>query len=100
MDSTPPPKKSSKSCSSCHVRMSTKDFDTHIICIVCRGGDCNIDKRCDVCIDWPEERMAQYVSYQALLLKKRLSKDKLKSSKKVDTDERRKGGSLSWGEIC
>ena len=34
------------SCSTCKTRMSSLLHDSHLICVACRGRDCNLDNRC------------------------------------------------------
>ena len=50
-----PPDGRSK-CVACPRRMSAKTADRYTICVVCRGYDCNVESRCEECIEWPEER--------------------------------------------
>ena len=71
-------KKSVRNCPNCKSRMSGKEFDPHIICISCRGKDCDSDTRCDICIKWSDHQMAQYLKHQASLKRKRVSKEKAK----------------------
>ena len=60
--SADPPPESRKKCVSCPRRMSAKTADRHTICVSCRGFDCNIDTRCEECIDWPEEEVRLYTT--------------------------------------
>ena len=94
MEDDIPSKKLVKSCTTCKARMSSKDFDSHLICIRCRGSDCNLDNRCDVCRDWSPEHMTLYVHHQTTLSNKRASKEKAKASK-VKSDGHSKEDSLS-----
>ena len=48
-------------------RMSTKTFDTHCICVTCRGNDCSYNVQCDECADWLDDHMRTYVKYYAKL---------------------------------
>ena len=82
-----PTKRTVKSCSKCRTRMSTRDYDSHLLCVTCRGKDCNIESRCDVCKDWSIEHMTRYVEHQASLLKKCESKERSKSSKSSHSKE-------------
>ena len=40
-----------RKCSSCPRRMSKKSADRHTICISCRGFDCDINNRCEECLE-------------------------------------------------
>ena len=40
-----------RKCSSCPRRMSKKSADRHTICVSCRGFDCDINSRCDECLE-------------------------------------------------
>ena len=44
-----------RKCSSCPRRMSKKSADLHTICVSCRGFDCDLNSRCDECLEWSEE---------------------------------------------
>ena len=44
-----------RKCSSCPRRMSKKSADRHTICISCRGFDCDINNRCEECLEWSED---------------------------------------------
>ena len=49
--------------STCKTRMSSLLYDSHLICVACRGRDCNMDNRCVECEGWSEEVMIKYVRY-------------------------------------
>ena len=44
-------------CIACPRRMSKKTADRHTLCINCRGFDCDINNRCEECLEWPEEEV-------------------------------------------
>ena len=44
-----------RKCSSCPRRMSKTSADRHTICISCRGFDCDINNRCEECLEWSED---------------------------------------------
>ena len=73
-------KKSVRNCLSCKIRMSSSEVDPHVVCVNCRGVECNQQNRCDVCSPWPEGKMAAYLKHQASLERKRRSKKKAKES--------------------
>ena len=56
-----------RKCSSCLRRMSKKSADRHTICVSCRGFDCDIDCRCDECLEWSEEEILKYAKYRKSL---------------------------------
>ena len=61
-------------------RMSSKTADRHTICVVCRGHDCNVESRCDECIEWPEEEIRLYAKMRKSLKSKGSSKHRSKRS--------------------
>ena len=56
-----------RKCSSCPRRMSKKSADRHTVCVSCRGFDCDIDCRCDECLEWSEEEILEYAKYRKSL---------------------------------
>ena len=56
-----------RKCSSCPRRMSKKSADRHTICVSCRGFDCDINSRCDECLEWSEEEVLKYAKYRKSL---------------------------------
>ena len=56
-----------RKCSSCPRRMSKKLADRHTVCVSCRGFDCDIDCRCDECLEWSEEEILKYAKYRKSL---------------------------------
>ena len=74
-----PPDGRSK-CVTCPRRMSSKTADRHTICVVCRGYDCNVESRCDECIEWPEEEIRFYAKMRKSLKSKGFSKHRSKPS--------------------
>ena len=77
----PNPKKTVRTCTDCSTRMSSLDFDPHLLCINCRGIECNLSVRCDICRSWSEDKMKSFVKHQASLQRKRKSKQKSKEKK-------------------
>ena len=74
-----PPDGRSKSVA-CLRRMRAKTADRHIICGVCRGYDCNVESRCEECIEWPEEEIRLYAKMRKSLKSKGSSKRRSKPS--------------------
>ena len=69
-----------RNCPNCRIRMSSKDLDSHVICVACRGKNCNSTDRCDFCKDWTDDRMSKYLKHQATLQRKRESKRRMKET--------------------
>ena len=68
-----------RKCIACPRRMSKKTADRHTLCVNCRGFDCDIDTRCEECLEWPEEEVRLYAKYRKSL-KSKDSSSKAKSS--------------------
>ena len=68
-----------RKCSSCPRRMSKKSADRHTICISCRGFGCNINNRCEECLEWSEDDIIIYAKYRKSL-KSRESSSRAKTS--------------------
>ena len=75
---------SRRNCSTCKTRMSSLLHDSHLICVACRGRDCNMDIRCVECEGWSEEVMLKYVKYRKSLDSKSKSKMEKKTSASSD----------------
>ena len=65
-------------CASCPRRMSKKSADRHTVCIACRGFDCDINNRCEECLEWSEDDIVAYAKYRKSL-KSRDSSSKMKT---------------------
>ena len=65
-----------RKCSSCPRWMSKKSADRHTICVSCRGFDCDIDCRCDKCLEWSEEEILKYAKYRKSLISRESSSRK------------------------
>ena len=65
-----------RKCVACPTRMSKKTADRHTLCVSCRGFDCDVDTRCEECLEWPEEEVRLYVKYRKSLKSKDSSKSK------------------------
>ena len=80
-DSSAEPTPDSRSkCLNCPRRMSAKTADRHTVCVVCRGYDCNLDTRCEECIEWPDEEVRLYAKMRKSLKSKGSSKHRPKPS--------------------
>ena len=72
---------SRRNCSTCKTRMSNLMHDSHLMCINCRGRDCNLDNRCVECEGWSEEAVLKYFKYRKSLdSKSKSEKDKISAS--------------------
>ena len=56
-----------RKCSSCPRRMSKKSADRHTLCVSCRGFDCDLNNRCEECLEWSEEEVVKYTKYRKSL---------------------------------
>ena len=69
-DSSAEPTPDSRSkCLNCPRRMSAKTANCHTVCVVCRGYDCNLETRCEECIEWPDEEVRLYAKMRKSLVK-------------------------------
>ena len=59
-----------RKCIACPRRMSKKTADRHTLCINCRGFDCDINNRCEECLEWSEEEVKKYAKYRKSLKSK------------------------------
>ena len=65
-----------RKCIACPRRMSKKTADRHTLCVSCRGFDCDIDARCEECMEWLEGEVRIYAKYRKSLKSKDSSKSK------------------------
>ena len=66
-----------RTCNSCKRRMSAKfTFDTHTLCLSCRGVECDLENFCSECQDWSMEDREAYVKHLNKLKRQRESKDR------------------------
>ena len=70
---------SRRNCSTCKTSMSSLMHDSHLMCVACRGRDCNKDNHCVECEGWSDEVMLKYIKYRKSLD----SKSKSKKEKKI-----------------
>ena len=68
-----------RKCIACPRRMSKKTADRHTLCINCRGFDCDLNNRCEECLEWSEEEVMKYAKY-CKSLKSKDSSSKPKTS--------------------
>ena len=68
-----------RKCIACPRRVSKKSADRHTLCVNCRGFDCDINTRCEECLEWPEEEVKLYAKYRKSL-KSKDSSSKAKTS--------------------
>ena len=68
-----------RKCIACPRRMSKKSADRHTLCVNCRGFDCDVNSRCEECLEWSEEEVVKYAKYRKSL-KSRESSSRSKTS--------------------
>ena len=68
-----------RKCIACPRRMSKKSVDRHTLCVNCRGFDCDINNRCEECLEWSEVEVVKYAKYRKSL-KSRESSSRAKTS--------------------
>ena len=68
-----------RKCIACPRRMSKKSADRHTLCVNCRGFDCDVNSRCEECLEWSEEEVVKYAKYR-ISLKSRESSSRAKTS--------------------
>ena len=56
-----------RKCIVCPRRMSKKTPDRHTLCVSCWGFDCDLDSRCEECLEWLEEEVKRYAKYRKVL---------------------------------
>ena len=83
-DSTALDMDSRRNCSTCSTRISSPMHDSHLLCINCRGRDCDLSTRCVECEGWSEEAMLKYVKYRKSLESKSKSRKEKKISASSD----------------
>ena len=65
----------------CNWFLPVRDNDPHLLCISCRGKECNNDDRCEDCHDWDNEMWQKVSAYRSELAVQHEKKDrKAKSS--------------------
>ena len=69
-----------RKCIACPRRMSKKSADRHTLCVNCRGFDCDVNSRCEECLEWSEEEVVKYAKYRKSL-KSRESSSRSKTSR-------------------
>ena len=56
-----------RKCIACPRRMCKKSADRHTLCVNCRGFDCDVNSRCEECLEWSEEEVVKYAKYRKSL---------------------------------
>ena len=65
----------------CTFRMSSIDKDRHVLCPSHTGWQCTWDTRCDVCREWPDSVMREYVKLQQGKVRKKVYKDRKRAER-------------------
>ena len=58
----------------CKSRLARATIDPHVLCVICRGSECDLQNRCKVCEGWSESTMLDYLNHLAKLEKRRVPK--------------------------
>ena len=58
----------------CKARLARLSLDPHVLCVGCRGCECDLQTRCEVCDSWTESAMLDYLGHLAKLERKRAPK--------------------------
>ena len=85
----------------CNIRMSSIEKDRHVICPSHTGWQCNWEQRCNVCKEWPDHQMRDYLRLQEGKARKKAHKDKKKALKLAagKSSEERHAHSLSPSSV-
>ena len=67
----------------CTVRLSSIEKDEHVLCPTHTGWQCNYDTRCDICRNWSEDKMKDYLKLQAGKARRKVYKDKKRAEKRA-----------------
>ena len=65
----------------CTVRISAVDKDRHVLCPSHTGWQCTWDQRCDICREWTDSQMKDYIRLQEGKARKKSHKEKRKAAK-------------------
>ena len=68
----------------CTVRMSAVEKDRHVLCPSHTGWQCTWDLRCDVCKEWTDTQMREYLRLQEGKARKKAHKDKKRALRLAD----------------
>ena len=81
----------------CTVRMSSLDKDRHVLCPSHTGWQCTWDTRCNVCKEWTDSQMRDYLRLQEGKARKKAYKERKRALKLAagETTDDRHAHSLS-----
>ena len=68
----------------CGKWMNSLTYDFHSCCIDCRSRECDLDVRCDECIDVSDDKMLTYIKYRLSLQRKSRYRQRSKSNVQID----------------
>ena len=63
----------------CKARLALQVYDPHTLCVKCRGSQCDLGIRCEVCSSWDEHTMSEYLAHQQKLEAGRMWKAQAKA---------------------
>ena len=65
----------------CNVRMSAVQKDPHLLCPTHTGFQCNLETRCEVCKEWSDDQMLEYIKLQEGKARRKAHKDRKRAMK-------------------
>ena len=83
----------------CKKRMSSIEKDRHLLCPVHIGWQCNWEQRCNICKEWPDQQMRDYMRLQEGKARKKAHKDKQKALKAANRSSDSHAHSLSPSSV-
>ena len=83
----------------CNKRMSSIEKDRHLLCPVHTGWQCNWEQRCNICKEWPDQQMRDYMRLQEGKARKKAHKDKQKALKAANRSSDSHAHSLSPSSV-
>ena len=83
----------------CKKRMSSLEKDRHLLCPIHTGHLCNWEQRCNVCKDWPDLQMKEYLRLQEGKARKKAHKDKQRALRAANRSTESHAHSLSPSSV-
>ena len=83
----------------CNKRMSSLEKDRHLLCPIHTGYQCNWEQRCNICRDWPDQQMKEYLRLQEGKARKKAHKDKQKALRAANRSTESHAHSLSPSSV-
>ena len=83
----------------CNTRMSSIEKDRHVLCPNHTGWQCNWEQRCNICREWPDQQMKDYMRLQESKARKKAHKDRKKALKTANRSSDSHAHSLSPSSV-